>query len=218
MRITQRLAAAAALAFVLTSCGGGQAKLVVRGTPTAPTPSASKVATKAVGPLVELPSGVTFHAPKGWSAISRKTVAGVADDMRKAGGVAQMAGRMGITTDQLTEQMKKVDVVVAAPAATNGFLANINAVHVAGNLASEGSLELQYRKLGAKEITVQVEQTGFGPVRVVHCLMLFGAARIRAGVVALEANDDVVFVTISTHSAKQTDAVLDHVLETLAEK
>jgi hypothetical protein len=218
MGITQRLAAAVALAFVLTSCGGGQAKVVAKGTPTAPTPSATKVATKAVGPLVELPSGVTFHAPKGWSAISRKTVAGAADDIAKVNGIPEMANRMGMTTEQLMDQIKKLDVFVAAPAATDGFLGNLNAIHVAGNLPSDGTLELQYRGLGAKEITVEVERTDFGPVRVVHYLLPLGAAKIRGGVVALESDGDVVFVTISTNSAKQTDAVLDHVLETLAEK
>jgi hypothetical protein len=215
MGTPQRVVAAAALALVLTSCGGGEEK-GVSGAPTASsTPSPTKA--QATGTRIELPNGLAFRAPEGWTELSKKTISGAAGDMVAADGIKEMAGRMGVTPEQLVQQIKSLDTFVTAPGADRGFLANLNALHITGDMPSDGSLELQYRTLGAKDITIKVERTAVGAVRVAHYLLELNGVEIHGGSIAAAAEGDVAVITVSTGSDQLTEATLDHVLETLTD-
>lgn len=160
MGTPQRLVAAVAVALVLTSCGGGETKVVSSGSTASVTPSPTRA--QPAGTRIELPNGLAFHAPKGWTEISKKTVSGAAGDMAAMDGIKEMAGRMGLTPDQLVQQINSLDAFVTSPHADHGFLGNLNALHVTGDMPSDGTLELQYRGLGAKNITVKVERAEVG--------------------------------------------------------
>ncbi len=212
MGTPQRLVAAVAVALVLTSCGGGETKVVSGESTVSVSPSPTRA--ESAGTRIELPNGLAFNTPQGWTEISKKTVSSAAGDMD---GIKEMAGRMGMTPDQLAQQINSLDAFVTAPQADHGFLGNLNALHVTGDMPSDGTLELQYRGLGAKDITVKVERAEVGSVRVIHYLLALNGVEIHGAAVAAAAEGDVAVITISTGSDALTEAALDHVLASLTD-
>lgn len=208
-----RAAAAATTAFlalVLGACSStGDA------TTDAPTAKGSPSAVASTE-RVELPTGLSFAVPEDWDAISTDTVGDALSEGKPGEIVTELASRLGMTAAQFDEQLENFDVFLAAPHAEDGFLGNINALHVAGEMPSDGSLRLQHRALGAKDITVDSVDTAVGEASVVTYTLPVGAIEVAGQSIVLEHDGDTVVITISTGGADRSEKLADGVIDTLA--
>jgi hypothetical protein len=162
---------------------------------------------------VELPHGLSFQLPDGWSTMKSSSAAEVAASSEE---FDEMSDSLGVSTEQMKQQLSAVDVFLTAPRASGGFLDNVNALQIPGPLPTAASLEMQYRAVGASAIDVEDRSTDVGTARVTTYEMTSGGNEIHGGSVAVAHADTVAVITVSTGSDRRTGQLVDQVLDTLA--
>lgn len=209
MTILTRAAATAIsslLVLSLAGCGGfdGTSKAA------APQPRESQAAE-----VIELPSGISFTAPDGWDELSDDVAEDAMGEVSEAGALDDLAQNVGISPAELADQVKAVDVFVAAPDGDDGFLSNINATRVPADLPRAGAIELEYRILGAKDITVEEAETAVGDGLIATFLLPMGSLEIRSAAVLVEHDGETTIITISTMSAEATEDLTEDLVESI---
>lgn len=199
----------ALLALVLGACSSADDAT------TAPTAKGSPSEAASIE-RVELPTGLSFDAPEGWDAISTDTVGDALSEGKPGEIITELASRLGMTEAQFSKQLESFDVFLAAPHAEDGFLGNINALHVAGKMPNDGSLQLQHRAIGAKDIAVDSVDTAVGTASVVTYTLPVGAIEVAGHSILVEHDGDTVVITISTGDADRSEELADGVVDTLA--
>jgi hypothetical protein len=165
---------------------------------------------------IEIPGqGVSFELPDDWEAISNETAAQAGED---SGAFEELAGRMGIAPEQMTEMLKSLDVFVGAPEAENGVLSNVNALHFAvDTLPSKDLFETQYKSLGATGIEIAGVSTTVGDgYRMSYTLEVKG--QTMSGVaLALDHGSVILDITVTATDAETSDELADQIVASLAD-
>ena len=164
---------------------------------------------------IEIPGqGVSFELPGDWDAIDADTVKDAGTD---SGVFADLADRMGIEPDQLTQQLENIDVFVGAPHAEGGVLSNVNALHFdVADLPSAGTFELQFRSLGATDIETTDVSTDIGEgYRVSYSLSIKDKDMVGTALI-IDNGSSILDITVTASSTDLTDAVADQIVGSLA--
>ena len=164
---------------------------------------------------IEIPGqGVSFELPDDWDAIAAKDVADASTD---SDVFADLADRMGIEPEQLTQQLANLDLFVGAPHAEGGVLSNVNALHFeVADLPSADTFELQFRSLGATDIETTEVSTEVGDgYRVSYSLTLKGNAMVGTALI-IDHGSSILDITVTSSTSDLTETLADQVVGSLA--
>lgn len=213
MSLPTRGAVALVAVLALSACDGGPATSVKAHDTTSSSPHAG---AKAEGKRIELRSGLSFAAPARWDEISLDTV-GEALASGPGGDVINViADRMGVSRKQFRAQIKSLDTFLAAPHATHGFLANMTGLTVRDTLPAKGSVELQFRSLGATDIAVQQTHIAGDDALSVRYFISVKTAKVYGHSIFVETDGETSIITVSTGNAADTERLAAGVVDTIA--
>ena len=159
-------------------------------------------------------AGISFDLPADWDNLDQDTLQEAMSDNEV---MDEMTDRMGMTSEQLQQMMSSNLVLyAAAPHAADGFLDNANVMVFDEALPNAGTFELQYRSLGASEITSEDATTEVGDGYRTTYVLTMGETTVHGEVIALEVDGKSVVITISGHDAGDTADLADDVADSLA--
>lgn len=195
-------------ALLLAGCGGGDEE--VEGLAV----ESSVGSGETVGTDV-----VDFELPEGWAVLDTDA----ARDRAGSEGnplIDDLSGRMGVTEDQLAEQMKALELFAAAPGgAVDGFLTNVNVVEqplppggLPGPEAMRPELMVFADEVG--EIEPLDPGSGLDGLRATY-LVESGGRTINGVQLYAEIDDTLVIITVSATEATTAAEVADLVESTL---
>lgn len=157
---------------------------------------------------------VSFDLPSDWDDLDQDKLQEAMSDNKV---MDEMTDRMGMTSDQLKQMMSTSLVLyAAAPHAVDGFLDNLNVMVFDEALPKAGTFELQYRGLGASDISSEDVTTDVGDGYRTTYLLEMGGAEIHGEVLALEVDGQAVVITMSGHDAGEIADLADDVSASLA--
>jgi len=178
------------------------------------TPSATGTPELSAGSMwIEAPkTGIRFPVPDDWRTISFQEVLDSGDTK----AMDDAAKTMGVTTDQLKELAKQIEVIVFGPT-IGKFAVNINAIGQPGTkLPTAKQAGAQLEKLGGKVGTAVSGTTAFGKSLVVPYSLKLPAATIQGRSILLETPDGIATVTVSHVSEAEADKLTKDILDNVA--
>ena len=95
-------------------------------------------------------------------------------------------------------------------------MSNINATHVDSQLPTEGSVEMQYRGLGGKDIEVEPIQAAGTDALLATYTLPMASISVRGGAILVEHEGVTTVLTISTGTAEATAQLADDLVDSLA--
>ena len=208
-------------ALAVAGCSGQSPSTAESPSPAGST-SASATATPSSTATPELPAGsmwieapktgIRFPVPDDWRTISFQEVLDSGDTQ----AMDDAARTMGVTTDQLKELAKQIEVIVFGPT-IGKFAVNINAIGQPGTKLPTAKLAgAQLEKLGGKVGTAVSGTTAFGKSLVVPYSLKLPAATIQGRSILLETPDGIATLTVSHVSEAEADKLAKAILDNVA--
>lgn len=159
-------------------------------------------------------AGVSFDLPSDWDDLDQEKLQEALTDNEV---MDEMTDRMGMTAEQLQQMMSSNLVLyAAAPHAVDGFLDNLNVMVFDEALPNAGTFELQYRSLGATDITSEDVTTDAGDGSRTTYLLEMGEVTVHGEVIAVDVDGKAVVITLSGHDSGEIADLADDVADSLA--
>ena len=157
---------------------------------------------------------VSFELPSDWDDLDQDMLI---DASANGPLMDELTDRMGLTTEQL-QQMASSNLVLfaAAPHAEDGLLSNLNVMVFDEALPKAGALELQYRGIGATDMTSEDVSTDAGDGSRLTYTLEIKDVTMYAEVIALDVDGKAVLITMSGHDAGELADLADDVADSLA--
>lgn len=193
------------VSLLTASCGGSD--------DAAPTTAASSDSSApAADTQTVSSSGFSFAVPSDFSEVAASDVNG--DDST----YADLADRLGVTTEQFDQAIKSVDLFLFSDdGPTDGFLDNINVIEQQGELPGDDELEAQFGQLGATGIEIEHTDTDAGEVAdITYDLEVSGQQIAGRGILVSTDDGSVVTITVSAGERDTADEIGDQIVDTLA--
>ena len=157
---------------------------------------------------------VSFELPSDWDDLDQDMLI---DASANGPLMDELTDRMGLTIEQL-QQMASSNLVLfaAAPHAEDGLLSNLNVMVFDEALPKAGALELQYRGIGATDMTSEDVSTDAGDGSRLTYTLEIKDVTMYAEVIALDVDGKAVLITMSGHDAGELADLADDVADSLA--
>lgn len=185
----------ATLLILTTACGNDAA-----GADTAPSREQAR-------PLVVTAAPVAFDVPPSWRVLDA--------DLPES-SLQASADALGVTTDQLAQQLEQIEVMAAEPRPDDGFLDNVNVTRAPLPLPTSRQLRNQLMALGATDVeTDAVTHPEVGELVASRYVLPVGATEAHASTLSFVGPGEVVTVTVTTDEPDQTERLAKEILATL---
>jgi hypothetical protein len=157
--------------------------------------------------------GLSFDAPASYRKID-------GDDLTDGEGdnaaLADLADRMGASTDQLTQMMRSVDLYLfSTDGADSGFVDNINVINQPGAVADDAEIKSSFDRIGATVQDIQHETTDAGEVAVLDYTLDVKNSTVQGRGMLVAVDGGVINITVSTTDVATSDDISDRIIDTL---
>lgn len=214
-RILGTIIASLLLLPLLVACGGKKAD-EPKTDPTSPAPTTSEATVTLPSGWKKITaddSGLELGTPGDWSALDAKQL----DNPESKKALDAYAKGVNLTTDQVMQILKQLDVMVMAPKPTNGFMENLNVVLVpTTDVPDEATLRTQFAQVNAEVLAAsKVDSTiGEGQLVEISIPQPGGRKSYGSGFFA-KVKKGIVNVTVSAGSTERARELMNQVLKTL---
>lgn len=157
---------------------------------------------------------LSFDLPEDWEEFELDKMQDALTDLDE---MDELTDRMGVSSEQFYQMMaSNIVLYVTAPHAVDGFLSNVNVIVADVSLPSLGTLELQYRALGATDIETDEVSTRVGDGYATTYTLELNGDELHGQGTALDLGDQFVFITVSSKDAEELDRLGAELRESLA--
>jgi predicted nucleic acid-binding Zn ribbon protein len=158
---------------------------------------------------------LSFDLPSDWEEFDRDKMQEAFSDSAE---MDELTDRMGVSNEQFRQMMaSNIVLFVTAPHAEAGFLSNVNVIVSDGKLPTVGTVELQYRALGAIDIDSEEWRTDMGDGHSTTYTLGMNGNEVHGAAILLRPHDKTVVITVSSHDASETDRLADEIRNSLAD-